>query len=410
MGTTLGLIGLLVGAALALEGLDAVTGGEVYLASVRQLAEATGTETQHETTTASVTPTPAPTTEPSPVPAPAGIQTQPPPPPTAPSTEQPQTQPPPTVEPPKPALPPPSLPQPPMSVMPKEGLHQPGIFPSEEEPGGDRDFVDPREIQQVLREIRDMRSQIKQLTSQLKKNPAFAEDLAKINAAGAELGQFNTAIRNAVNSGGSVREVIQEFRDNQYWDLFNAIRTKVQLPQEIKQIETTLRRLDRTIKVKSVQSIGLNIGSLETKIAEMKNQIAAVKSAIASGNIEEAQEAIQFFHEGGHPGEIEGTIYRIRDIKQMLKRVRDEQIRSEVDKVLQEVVDAFNAGEYRDARETMDEYADDLQRLIQRFFAAQMLRGRNRTESFSKIRNLDALIRSKLEESDQRQPQQGQQP
>lgn len=389
MGTTLGLIGLLLGTALALEGLDAATGGEVYLASVRKLAEATGTELQQQTTTTSIT-QPAPP----PPPPPTIEQPQPPPPP------------PPSVEPPKPPPPPPQPPIP--EATQKEGHKQPGIFPSEEQQEGPQDFVDPREIQQVLREIRDMRSQIKQLTSQLRKNPAFAEDLIKINALAAELEQFNSAIRSAVSSGGSVREVIQDFRDNQYWDVLNAVRTKVQLPQEIKQIENTLRRLERTIKVKSVQSLGLNIGSLEAKIAEMKNQIATVKSALASGNVEEAQEGMQSFHEGGHPGEIEGTIYRIRDIKQMLKRVKDEQIRAEVDKVLQEVIDAFNAGEYRDARETMDEYADDLQRLIQRFFTTQMLRGRNRTDSFSRIRNLDALIRAKLEEPDSRQPQQAQ--
>ena len=388
MGSSIGLLALLLGAGFALEGLNAATGGEVYLASVRQLAQAASAELQRETTVASPQSPPLP-----PPPESIGTTSLPiaPPPPPQSAVEQPK--PPPTE--------PSSPPQPVQSSQ--SGL--PGVQFGHEEDGDKQDFVDPREIQQVLREIRDMRSQIKQLVNQMKKQPAFAEDLAKINAVSVELEQFNTAIRSAVASGAGVREVIQDFRDNQYWDLFNAVRAKVQTPQEIKQIEMTLRRLERTIKVKSVRSIGLTIESLEAKIAEMKSQIAAARSHLNAGNIEEAQEAMQSFHEGGHPGEIEGTIYRVRDIKQMLKSVKDEQIRAEVDKVLQEVIDAFNAGEYRDARETMDEYADDLQRLIQRFFTARMLQGKNRADSFSKIRNLDALIRAKLEEPDNRQAQ-----
>lgn len=364
MGSTLGLLALLFGVGFALEGLDVVTGGEVYLASVRQLAEAANAELQQSTTSSSA----APSQQPSP-PLPESSPTQP-------------------TEPPKPAV------APVKDAFPDD-RHE------EERP---QDVVDPREIQQVLREIRDLQSEIKQLVGQLRKNQAFGDDLAKMNALAAELTQSHSSIRAAASSGGPMREVIQDFRDNQYWDQLNAVRIKVQLPQEIKQIETTLRRLERIIKVKSVRNIGLNIGALEAKIAEMKQEVATAKSQLASGNMEEAQEAMQSFHEGGHPGEIEGTIFRLRDIKQMLKRVGDAEIRAEVDKVLQEVVEAFNAGEYRDARETMDEYADDLQRLIQRFFASRMLRGKNRTESFSKIRNLDALIKAKLEEPDSVQP------
>ena len=396
MGTTLGLVGLLVGAALAMEGLDAATGGEVYLASVRQLAEATGTETRDSTTGSPTATTTAPPAEPPPPPPPPPPQPieqppapapTPPPQPTEPPPSPPSIQPQPS-EPPKP-LPPP---QPPQGFFPGEGH-------GEEE--GQHDFVDPRELQQVLREIRDLQSQIKQLTSQMRKNPAFADDLVKINALGAELAQFNSSIRSAVSSGASPREVIQDFRDNQYWDQLNAVRAKVQLPREIKQIETTLRRLERTLKVKSIQQIGINVGALEAKIGEMKQTLASVQGHLAAGNFEEAQEAMQLFHEGGHPGEIEGTIYRVRDTKNLLKRVKDEQIRAEVDKILQPVIDAFNAGEYRDARETLDEYADDLQRLIQRFLTIRVFQGRSRQDSFSRIQNLDSLIRAKLQEPDQ---------
>ena len=69
--------------------------------------------------------------------------------------------------------------------------------------------------------------------------------------------------------------------------------------------------------------------------------------------------------------------------------------------MLQEVINVFNNGEYRDARETLDEYADDMQNLIDKYLVTTGWGwGRkkiNREESFSKIRNLDALIKTKLQ-------------
>lgn len=385
MGPTIGLLALLLGASFAMEGLNIATEGEIYLASVRKLAEASSAAVSQETTTtAPISPSsevisPLPVLSPQPVPS---SDHQPPQSPSAPTEQQ---------------------------MYPAEKFgHPPG---AEEKTGYQddaRDFVDPREIQQVLREIRDLRSQIRQIANRVRKNASFSDETARLTAISAELDKAQSAISGAVSSGGSAREAMQDFRDSQYWDEINKIRAKVELPREIKQIETSVKRLERLLKVKSLQSIGLNMDAAQTRVSEMRQQITVVQAALSAGNLEEAMEAMQFFHEGGHPGEMEGTIFRIRDIKTMLKRVRDEQIRAEVDKVLQEVIDAFNAGEYRDARETLDEYADDLQRLIQRFFTLRMQQGRNREDSFSRIRNLDALIRAKLDEPDGNQPQRAQ--
>ncbi|MEK7174838.1 MAG: hypothetical protein AAB722_00670, partial [Patescibacteria group bacterium] len=65
-----------------------------------------------------------------------------------------------------------------------------------------------------------------------------------------------------------------------------------------------------------------------------------------------------------------------------------------------------NAGEYRDARETMDEYADDLQRLISQLVQAQSRRGYNRRDSSTKVQSLGDLIAKKLQEAENNQGQQ----
>ena len=93
----------------------------------------------------------------------------------------------------------------------------------------------------------------------------------------------------------------------------------------------------------------------------------------------------------------------------MLKRVKDEQVSNEVDGVLQEVVSAFNEGDYRQARETMDEYADDLQRMIKTLIKSK-INNKNRGDSINKINNLESLIQSKLGNGGKQQQTQTTQP
>lgn len=354
------LLGLLLGVGLALEGLNVLTGGEVYLASIQQLVA------QDTSNLPATTPQPA---------------------------SQPEVTPSPT---------PPTPPQPP-APQPVERPTKDGSFPREEHENDDegRDFIDPHEIQQILREIKQLKSDIKRISNQLKKIAGTEADLAALTDIRAQLDKSQAVLSNSSLPMSELREAAQDFRDNAFWDQINKYRAKAELPQQVKQIASQLKRLEKIIKTKAVQNLGLNLGRVETSLAEIRQNLQAVQDNFNGGNYEEAMEAMQYFHDGGSPGEIEGTIHRVREMKRMLNQVKDASIRAEVDKVLQEVINAFNEGNYRDARETMDEYADDMQRLISQFLRAS--RGRiNRTESLSKIKGLEDLVKSKLQEVEER--------
>ena len=158
---------------------------------------------------------------------------------------------------------------------------------------------------------------------------------------------------------------------------------------------------------KSNQNIGL---VLKGQSKGCRNETAYGSGTDGLLEYEAAQEAMQELRDsGGHPGEIESTIFRFRDIKNMLKRVKDTAVRNEVDGVLQEVVTAFNEGDYRQARETMDEYTDDLQRLINTFIKSK-INNNNRNDSINKINSLENLIQSKLGNGGKQQQTQTTQP
>lgn len=344
---------------LALEGASQITQGEFYLASISHLAQ--------ESAQSAVT---AIETAPVPVSQPATFETI-------------QVQ-----------------PMPPMETQPQQPNKQEQGFPQEQEES--QQFIDPRQIQDGLRNMNQFRNEAKRTLRQIKKE-ASAADNEEINRIIAQVDQLYTTAANTSNLEAA-NDAVQEFHQNQYWDSVNKIRSRIEIPREIKQIIQSIKRLEKIITTKSVKNIGLDLNKVAAILGEMKQAAEAVQNLYNSGNYEDAQEEMQLFHEGGHPGEIEGVIFRIRDIKNMAKRVKDTAVRAEVDSVLQEVIDTFNAGEYRDARETMDEYADDLQRLINQLIQAQSRKGYNRRESSTRVQSLGDLIGKKLQEANS-QPQ-----
>ncbi|MEK7629737.1 MAG: hypothetical protein AAB394_04485 [Patescibacteria group bacterium] len=264
----------------------------------------------------------------------------------------------------------------------------------------ERNEIDREQIQRSIKDISRFRTELKNTLRQIKKqaSPADLEELTKIQA---EVDQVYSTLSNTSDSSSAV-EAMQSFHEGEYWDKVNKIRTRVQIPQELKRFQQSFKRVDKTLQAKAVQSLGLNIDKAKQEVAEMKQLANNVQSQYDSGSYEEAGESMRDLHENGQPGDIESTIARVRDIKSTLKRVKDTEVRTAAEEVLQEVIDKFNNGEYRDARETLDQYSNDLMKMLNQFAKAKTL---NRSASKNQIQNLGNLIEKKLQEIDVKQGQ-----
>lgn len=341
-------IGAVIIAVLAVEGLNAASGGELYVASLKRLAQETQAPVDQQ---------------------PAVVQ-------------QGQT---------------------PQPLPPQEQQIQPIPVP-EEENGHGRNYIDPEEIRGSLREMKDIRSEFRRFAAKAKKIKAYAGELARINEMLAELDRLQKILSSKTADNFELREANDEFRENNYWDEIEKLRLKIEFPKEAKQINLILKRVEKLIQQKAFASFGLNFDKVREYIAETRDLIATVQGHLDRGEIEEAIEIMRSGGDRSHPGEIEGTLHRIRDIKQRMKRIKDAAIRAEIDGVLQDVIEAFNEGEYRDANETLNEYADDLLQLIDKLTRVRW----NQEESFSRIRGLEELINGKLQQMDAQQEQQEQ--
>lgn len=120
----------------------------------------------------------------------------------------------------------------------------------EQEP---QEFIDPREIQQTLRDIKQMRNDIKRNLLRQAKKIGSETDVAQLNEILADLDRFQNTIGNSSADVSELRAAIEDFRDNQYWERLTKIRARLEIPKEIKQITLSVKRLERTVKTRAVK-------------------------------------------------------------------------------------------------------------------------------------------------------------
>lgn len=226
------------------------------------------------------------------------------------------------------------------------------------------DFIDPREVKNALREIKDMKRELKRFTSSLKKVPNSEAIKTEITDVSAKLSEFESSIKNAKQQGAGVRDVIEEFRSAELWEQINVLRSKVELPKQLSSSERELKKLKRMAKQKAFQNIGLDMSRVESWIIETETFNAKLREMYNEGNWEDLNVEMEDFWERGHPGEVMGTMYRMRDVYRRMKIIKDKEVRVAIEESLSEVKESFNNGDYRAARETLDDYFDDLERLI----------------------------------------------
>lgn len=263
-----------------------------------------------------------------------------------------------------------------------------------------RDFIDPQELQQVRRQIKELTSELKRIERQAQKGglQKFVDEIRTLANEVAEL----TA---KINSPGLTREVLQDFYDAQFWERLNEFRLKIEAPKELARIEKDLKRLPKFLaRLQKVQLAGLDLSRLQSVADELRARVDAAKAAIAAGDFEEASEHLRDIHDSElGPGDIMGIAQRLPEIARMLKNIRDASMRAEVLDVLSPIFAAINDGEFREANFMLNDFMNEFGRLMQYARSAPKVND----EFFKKLRALEDRIRQseeRFEEQSQNQP------
>lgn len=274
-----------------------------------------------------------------------------------------------------------------------ENIVPPVPLQEQVEEQAEEEFVNPQEVQQVLRELKDIKRELGRIKKQAAKMANVADEVNSLNSFLDQANDFQVKI----NSGENLRDAIQDFRDARLWDEMNKIRTKIELPKEIKQWGKDIARAEKLIKQKKIQALssefGLDLTVGQSKLDEIKTVINNVQNSYNSGDLENAMEEFNDARQDFNPGEISSLLQRLQEISAPIKKIKDTEIKSQIKEVLSEVIENFNDGEFRLAREIFEDNFRDLQRAI---FSASG-RKYNKKGLMGTIEKIDKKMKEKVD-------------
>lgn len=364
-------LGLIAALAAGVEGVNQATGGDLNISALEKMSVAQVLETVP--TRSELIPLPlAPMMEPAPAimpvspTMPTGDGSVPPPPMRpimSPPPDQPGTR---DFSKELPPMPPTGTDgtrpnQPPMPPREKgsEKQRPPMIEGSQNFEGGEGEFeqapqVNPQEVKRVLREVNQMERELRRFTAQLRRLKNAGDEQNAVNELLTSLGNIKTALQSGSLDSDEVTKALEEFYGNNYREQVQILRMKIELPREIQQITKALTRAEKVVVQKAAQSLGLDLERAKNTLAEMRQRLNEISSNYQSGNMEDAMEALQDFRGGDGPMDIENTVFRVRELTRQLKRVKNGGS-EELKNLLQEAIQLFNNGEYREARIALEQ-------------------------------------------------------
>lgn len=269
----------------------------------------------------------------------------------------------------------------------------------EDEERDARDCVPPDELRG---EVQQTREQLKEIKRLLKNKGLASADKAALTGLSTTVTDWQKKLAAAQKKPcDGTRDLVEEYREENYWEQINPIRRRVELPRELKTIDRDLKDLEKLVANKKFQAfypeLGGNLETLKTKIVERKGIVTSVNAALSQGSEagENLDELMEPFHEGGHPGEILGVIHGMTELAKAWTRIKDTEIREAFKTALEPIVTAINEGEWRDARETAEPLQPVMERIMRKLENALKSK-RGRSDLLKSLNDLEQKIEEKL--------------
>ncbi len=244
----------------------------------------------------------------------------------------------------------------------QESVETKPATPFQEEGEEDRvEMADPREVKDVLRQLKDQRREAQRTIKKATKANLTTE-VSQLNEILAQISSFEASFKGRTNT--ITRDAMQDFYDSQLWESVNNIRIRVEMPNEIKSIEKEMKKLEKMMNRRNFTVEGIDMEKVKTNVAEVRGAIEQAKNSLAQGSLEDAQEAMQVIYEGAHPGEIMGVLNGLFKISKEFKRIKSEDIKNDIKEILTPVYEAVNEGDFREARMSFQEIEGDLRSIM----------------------------------------------
>lgn len=226
-------------------------------------------------------------------------------------------------------------------------------------------FVPPSEIRNVMQEIKNQTRDLARLKKQAAKVPSAGEVGALVDNLHAQIDVFKNNITNA--AGRDQREAMRDYWDAQLWEEINKVRARVELPRELQQITKEFKRAQKQIATRSAKTafafFAVDENSLQSALLAKQAVIEQIGSLASQGNGEDAYQLMnEEIHQAWHPGDLSHLIGMLQEMSGNLKRIKDADIKEQIKVVMGPIIEAMNEGDYREAKEAMMQFSEQMRR------------------------------------------------
>lgn len=238
----------------------------------------------------------------------------------------------------------------------------------DEEENDKRDFVDPQQINDALRQIKEVRKEAGHLIKRADKITTPNEQVTKAKASLTtlleSLTKFESNIKAMGEDGDRDRDVMQDFWDANVWDVAQEARMAIELPNELKKVEAELKQLKKTLGAKNFALEGVSLEVINTTVAEIEKAAAAARAAMEANDSRTAQNEMQTIWDSAHPGDINGFVKQMQEISKNLKKVKSAEIKTSIMDILSPVFESANNGDFREANNALNQIKKELMPLL----------------------------------------------
>ena len=242
----------------------------------------------------------------------------------------------------------------------------------------------------VLREMRDQKRELQRTCAQLKRLKNVTTELAACTDLAAKVAEWEGKIKSWNGSfSQELRDLMDDYRELQVWEELEILRLKANLPRELNQFFRDYLRVEKLLKQKSFQKITwLDWPAITAKFGEIKALHAEAKACYEASDLQCASEKLNEARETNYPGELEGSLHMLRGLNDMLRQVKDPDVKTEVQSLLQPAIDSINTGEWRDGRQEIESFNQELNQFLQYIVRAQQRKRKAPDDTMQRLEKL----------------------
>lgn len=210
-----------------------------------------------------------------------------------------------------------------------------------------------REKSDALREMKQQKNELTRLMKQLKRLKGTADDVASANAIATAIAEYENTLMGA-QEAEDIRSATQAYRDAELWEEIQKVRRKVELPQELNAIFKELKKSEKFLTQKSFVKLGFDLAMVKASVTEKLAKHAEARAAYTQGDFEAAEDILQEEFRENHPGNLSGALQMLKGMRDQMRAIRDKTLKADIEDLLDGVIESINAGDWQDARESMD--------------------------------------------------------